>query len=143
MVSESIVRKVERFEEGIELLREIAGVSFKEYSKDMKLQSIAERNIQVCVETIIDISNMIISKERMKVPSTYRETIRILREAGILKGNIGRKMEELVGIRNIIVHMYADIKDKIIHENLKEFVKTLKEVLRILLKFCKRKGIDP
>jgi hypothetical protein len=63
MVSECALRRVERFEKGLELLEEIANVEFEDYTDDLRLQSISERNLQVCIETIIDLANVIIAKK--------------------------------------------------------------------------------
>ena len=143
MVSESTLRRIERFEQGIKLLEEIAEVSLEEYLRDIKLQSIVERNLQICIEVIIDLSNVIISKKGFRVPSTYRETVEILKENKVLEKDLAEKLADLVGLRNIIVHMYADIKVEIVYENLNEFIETLKEGLRALLNYCKRNEIDP
>nr|MDO8045312.1 DUF86 domain-containing protein [Candidatus Baldrarchaeota archaeon] len=143
MVSESTLRRVERFEQGIKLLEEIAEVSLEEYLRDIKLQSIVERNLQICIEVIIDLSNVIISKKGFRVPSTYKETVEILKENKILEKEFAKKLASLVGLRNIIVHMYADIKSEIIHENLREIINVLKEALKTLLKYCEKNKIDP
>jgi len=143
MVSESTLRRIERFEQGIKLLEEIAEVSLEEYLRDIKLQSIVERNLQICIEVIIDLSNVIISKKGFRVPSTYKETVEILKENKILEKEFAKKLASLVGLRNIIVHMYADIKSEIIHENLREIINVLKEALKTLLKYCEKNKIDP
>jgi len=143
MVSESTLRRVERFEQGIKLLEEIAEVSLEEYLRDIKLQSIVERNLQICIEVIIDLSNVIISKKGFRVPSTYKETVEILKENKVLEKEFAKKLASLVGLRNIIVHMYADIKSEIIHENLREIINVLKEALKTLLKYCEKNKIDP
>jgi len=143
MVSESTLRRVERFEQGIKLLEEIAEVSLEEYLRDIKLQSIVERNLQICIEVIIDLSNVIISKKGFRIPSTYKETVEILKENKVLEKEFAKKLASLVGLRNIIVHMYADIKSEIIHENLREIINVLKEALKTLLKYCEKNKIDP
>lgn len=143
MVSESTFRRIERFKKGIELLREISSISLEKYLEDIKLQSIAERNLQICIEALVDLANVIISKKGLKIPSTYRETMKTIREARIMKNELAKKVDELVGIRNIIAHMYADIKAEIVHENLNGFIKILERSLNALLEFCRRNGIDP
>ena len=143
MVSESTLRRIERFEQGIKLLEEVTEVSLEEYLRDIKLQSIVERNLQICIEVIIDLSNVIISKKGFRVPSTYKETVEILKENKILEKEFAKKLASLVGLRNIIVHMYADIKSEIIHENLREIINVLKEALKTLLKYCEKNKIDP
>lgn len=142
MVRESTLRRVERFEKGLELLEEIVAVEFEEYTDDLRLQSISERNLQICIEAIIDLANVIIAKKGLRVPSTYKDTVKVLQENGILAGELAKELEELVGLRNIIVHAYADIKAEMIHENLEFFIKVLKEALKELLTFRKRNAID-
>lgn len=142
MVRESTLRRVERFEKGLELLEEIVAVEFEEYTDDLRLQSISERNLQICIEAIIDLANVIIAKKGLRVPSTYKDTVKVLQENGILAGKLAKELEELVGLRNIIVYAYADIKAEMIHENLEFFIKVLKEALKELLTFHKRNAID-
>lgn len=143
MVSESTLRRVERFEKGLELLEEVALVRIEDYSDDLRLQSISERNLQICIETIVDLANVIIAKKGLRVPSTYKDTVKVLQEDGILSKKLAQELEELVGLRDIIVHAYADIKAEMIHENIEFFITVMKEALKELLAFCKRNAIDP
>ncbi len=143
MVSESTLRKVERFKRGLELLGDISKVGTDEYIRDLKLQSIAERNLQVCIEAIIDLSNIIISRKGFRIPSSYRDTVRVLRENNVLEEKLAKDLENLVGLRNIIVHMYADIRSEIIHENLPYIMLTLRKAMSVLLEYCRKNNIDP
>ena len=45
-------------------------------------------------------------------------------------------------MRNIIVHMYADIKAEAIYDNLGDIIATLKETAKKLLEYSKEKNID-
>jgi len=66
-----------------------------------------------------------------------------LKENKVLEKEFAKKLASLVGLRSIIVHMYADIKSEIIHENLREIINVLKEALKTLLKYCEKNKIDP
>ncbi|MCD6403243.1 MAG: DUF86 domain-containing protein [Candidatus Aenigmarchaeota archaeon] len=46
-------------------------------------------------------------------------------------------------MRNIIVHMYADIKADVLYDNLDDIIKTLKEYANQLLEYCKTHNIHP
>jgi uncharacterized protein YutE (UPF0331/DUF86 family) len=52
-------------------------------------------------------------------------------------------LQGIVGLRNIIVHMYADIDAEIIYDNLEDIIQTLREAAAKLLEFSKAKNIDP
>lgn len=143
MVSESMIRRLERFREGLKILKEISEISLDEYLSDLKLQSIAERNLQICIETIIDISNTIIARKSFRIPKSYKDTIKVLEENGVIRKEMSDELIRLVGLRNIIVHMYADIKSEIIYENLLDIISTLKRAMGVLLDYCEKHGIDP
>ena len=83
------------------------------------------------------------SKLKVEVPDTYREIIRKVREEGIIDENLEKKLQGIVGLRNIIVHMYADIDAEIIYDNLEDIIQTLREAAAKLLEFSRAKNIDP
>jgi uncharacterized protein YutE (UPF0331/DUF86 family) len=139
----SFLKRMERFNKGLEILEELRNYEIDKFLTDLKLLSIAERNIQVCTEFIVDFSSYILSKLKVEVPDTYREIIRKVREEGIIDENLEKKLQEIVGLRNIIVHMYADIDAEIIYDNLEDIIQTLREAAAKLLEFSKAKNIDP
>jgi len=139
----SFLKRMERFNKGLEILEELRNYEIDKFLTDLKLLSIAERNIQVCTEFIVDFSSYILSKLKVEVPDTYREIIRKVREEGIIDENLEKKLQGIVGLRNIIVHMYADIDAEIIYDNLEDIIQTLREAAAKLLEFSKGKNIDP
>jgi len=68
-----------------------------------------ERYIEVALECIIDIGEMIISKEKLKRPDTYRDVFLLLGEHGILPDDFAKDLAPAAGFRNVLVHMYAKI----------------------------------
>jgi uncharacterized protein YutE (UPF0331/DUF86 family) len=139
----STVKRLERFNSGIKILEEIRKARKEAFISDLKLLSLAERNIQVCVEFIVDLSNFLIGKLGLKIPENYKESIKRIHEAGVIDDELKNSLIDLVGLRNIIVHMYADIKADLIFDELDEIVESLKSGVNRLLEFCKQKGIDP
>jgi uncharacterized protein YutE (UPF0331/DUF86 family) len=139
----SFLKRMERFNKGLEILEELRNYEIDKSLTDLKMLSIAERNIQVCTEFIVDFSSYILSKLKVDVPDTYREIIRKVGEEGIIDENLEKKLQGIVGLRNIIVHMYADIDAEIIYDNLEDIIQTLREAAAKLLEFSKAKNIDP
>jgi len=60
----------------------------------------------VCIQSAIDIATCVIAEERLKKPSTYRETFEILAENGIIPEPLARDLSDLAGFRNVLVHIY-------------------------------------
>jgi len=103
--------------------------------KNYTLRGAIERYLQVAIECCLDIGEMIISFERLKKPETYREIIEILGKASILPEEFARKFIEAVKFRNILVHMYADVDVKIIHEILQEKLDDFNEFAKYIAKY--------
>ena len=51
-------------------------------------------------------------------------------------------MKKIVDLRNIIVHLYADIKYDLIFDSLEEIIATLKEFVQKLFEKMKEKNIE-
>jgi len=138
-----MLKRLERFNKGIEILNELKQHKKEDFCSDIKVLSIAERNLQVCTDFLIDLSTYILSKLDAGIPETYKEIVEKIHTTGAINKNLKQKLAELVGLRNIIVHMYADIKAEIIYENLNGIIATLKQSAKRLLEFCEEKRIDP
>jgi uncharacterized protein YutE (UPF0331/DUF86 family) len=139
----STLRRLERFNAGIKILEDLRKARKDVFVSDLKLLSLAERNIQVCVEFIVDLSNFVIGKLGLKIPESYKESIERIHEAGVIDDELKNSLMDLVGLRNILVHMYADIKADLIFDELDEIVKNLKLGVNKLLEFCEQKRLDP
>ncbi len=139
----STLRRLERFNKALQILKELKKKEKKVFLEDLYLLSVAERNIQIGVEFIIDISNAILAAKDIKMPETYKEVVNKASHLIDVDELLREKIQGLVGLRNIIVHMYADVKAELIYDNLTEIVNTLKEFNKKLLVFCKNEGIDP
>jgi uncharacterized protein YutE (UPF0331/DUF86 family) len=138
-----MLRKLERFNKGIEILNELKQYGRGDFCKDLKVLSIAERNLQVCTEFLIDLSTYVLSKLDIEIPETYKEIVEKIHTVGVIDENLEGKLSDVVGLRNIIVHMYADIKAELIYESLDNMITTLKDSAKKLLEFCEEKKMDP
>lgn len=139
----STLRRLERFNKGVEILEELKNYKKEDFCEDLKVLSMAERNLQVCAEFIVDLSAYVLSKLGVGVPETYKEIVERIHAAGVIDEGLKRRLLDVVGLRNIIVHMYADVKAELIYENLNDLISTLKSSAKRLLEFCKERGIDP
>ncbi len=139
----STLKRLERFNEGIKILEDVKKARKEVFVNDLKLLSLAERNLQVCVEFLIDLSNFIIRKLGLKIPERYKESIQRMYEIGAIDEQLKESLSDLVGLRNILVHMYADVKADLIFDELDENIKVLKAAVKKLLEFCEQKNLDP
>jgi len=112
---ERILAKVDQLDGYITELKEIAPKSFAEYQKVEKRRA-CERLLQVSIEVIIDICNLLVSGLRLGLPAEEDDLFRKLVEAGIMTKEMGETLREIKGFRNILVHQYAQVDDRIVYE---------------------------
>jgi len=133
-MKKSIERKIKSIEERLHRLKTLENTlsSFPDYQKSIDAKDIAERNLQVAIETCLDIGKIVISTEGLNEPKDNKGIFVILSEAGYLSKKSISFMAPMAGTRNILVHGYDKIDDSLIYGILKrhldDFAIFLKEI---------------
>jgi uncharacterized protein YutE (UPF0331/DUF86 family) len=129
-------RKLAQLAEYVTQVSEYRGLTVEGYRADWKIQRIVERTLQMAIETCLDVASHVVANRGLRAPSTYAETFAILVEAGLMSAELGRRMVEMTGFWNIVVHEYTrtdpDIVIRILRERLEDFRKFEDEALRWL-----------
>ena len=85
-------------------------VDYKSYKADSDLR----RNIERCIENIVnaslDIAKIILVSEEIAVPETYREYFLSLTTKDIIDETNASMLANGVRMRNILAHQYLDIR---------------------------------
>lgn len=72
-------------------------------------QHATERELHIAIEACLELGHHVISRQGLRRPGDYRDVFVVLREAGILEFDLGRRLEEMAGFRNRLVHGYLDV----------------------------------
>ncbi|UCF84814.1 MAG: DUF86 domain-containing protein [Desulfobacteraceae bacterium] len=130
----AIEKKIKSVEERIRKLQSLAQnlSSFQDYQTSSDSKDIAERNLQVAIETCLDIGKIIISREGLKEPKDNKGVFVVLAEAGFMSSENLTFMVPMAGTRNILVHGYDKVDDSVIYGILRthidDFTTFLKEI---------------
>ncbi|MGD9318107.1 MAG: DUF86 domain-containing protein [Anaerolineae bacterium] len=100
-------------------LHEIAVQDLQEFLKDQRSIGSARYYLQVSIETCINVANHIIATEKLRAPKDYKDSFKVLNEAGILSDDLTQVMRELAGLRNLLVHLYWDVDDQMIYDGIR------------------------
>lgn len=92
--------------------------SFLEYQKSSKERRNAERLLQLIVETASDINEYILVESGMAPPEDYRTSFTELSRLSVLDPEFALEISKAAGLRNRLVHDYADIDDKIVYDSI-------------------------
>jgi uncharacterized protein YutE (UPF0331/DUF86 family) len=98
------------------LLREIGKNAKDDYVNNPLIHGTGERYLHLAAECALDIGNHIVSDQGLGSPGSYREIFFLLGEASVLTPELTNKMQELAGLRNILVHDYSRIDHAITYD---------------------------
>ncbi|MBI5620549.1 DUF86 domain-containing protein [Candidatus Gottesmanbacteria bacterium] len=104
-----IQKKLEMLETYVSRIRAHAPVTAEELQTNSDKSSIIERNLQLASEVVLDIANQLIAEFRFRTPETYKDSITILGETGVLPKKFAIDFSGIAGFRNILVHNYMEI----------------------------------
>jgi uncharacterized protein YutE (UPF0331/DUF86 family) len=120
----------------VTILKNARDIDWQKYQQDMRTRRFVERTLHILIEACIDIAQHIISDERLREPSSYRDTFAVLAEAGILDQEDLLHFEKMASFRNMIVHYYERLDDAVVYgvfkNNLADFDVFIKRIVDYL-----------
>lgn len=132
---EKLARKLRSMKKYVEFLRSYNAIRTERLEEDYELRSAIERNLQLAIESALDIGEHLIAARGLRKPETYREVLEILGEAGILPEEFAARFSEAAKFRNILVHMYAEVDAEILCEILRTNLQDFDEFARYIARY--------
>jgi uncharacterized protein YutE (UPF0331/DUF86 family) len=106
-------------------LKNAKDITWDVYRTDIRERRFVERTLHIIIEGCIDAAQHIISDEKMREPTSYRDTFMVLTENKILKTDDLPRFENIASFRNLLVHYYEKVDDAIVYgifkNNLSDF----------------------
>lgn len=138
MVERAIIERLFSLIKGyLNDLKPVQGVSFSEYSKDIRLQRFVERTLHMAIEACLDIGNHIISDEGFREPEDNRDVFKVLGENGIITESLQKRLQDMASFRNLIVHSYAKIDNEVVFGILKKRLGDIEALIKAVSKTMK------
>jgi uncharacterized protein YutE (UPF0331/DUF86 family) len=102
---------------------------------DLMLQDAILLNLQRAAETAIDLAMHVVRARRLGLPRESREAFALLHQAGLIDAQVTRRMQAMVGFRNVAVHDYRKldlaIVRAIIEERSQDFLAFTGQMLKL------------
>ncbi|MGB9707047.1 MAG: type VII toxin-antitoxin system HepT family RNase toxin [Microgenomates group bacterium] len=119
-------------------LKDYKNLGFDEVAKNYATHKIIERIIEVIINEAIDINqHLIVELGKGRLPFDYKESFLLLAELKILPKAFAEEISQSVGLRNILVHQYRKLDEKIFYHSIKDCLKQYSQYCRYLLKYLK------
>jgi uncharacterized protein YutE (UPF0331/DUF86 family) len=134
---ERILARLDDLEGYLKELRQIAPGSFEEYRKIEKRRA-CERLLQISIASVIDICGLLVAGLRLGLPGEEDDLFEKLEHAGLISGSMRKRLREMKGFRNILVHEYGRVDDRIVYgvvkDRLGDFEEFKQQILQVLRK---------
>nr|MDO8082693.1 DUF86 domain-containing protein [Candidatus Freyarchaeota archaeon] len=76
--------------------------------------------LQICIQIPIDMALKIVSLARLKTPKEYGELAEIFEKQGALTADESKTFRKMIGLRNLLVHVYPKVKPEIVFQVAKD-----------------------
>ncbi len=118
MDKERVLVKIDRLDVYLRELQDIMPENYEAYQKIEKKRA-CERLLQVSIESVLDICAQIVIELRLGLPSEEDDIFEKLEQAKIITSETKETLKRMKGFRNILVHEYGRIDDRLVYDALK------------------------
>jgi len=112
---ERILGKIDQLEGYLRELRTIVPQDFAAYQKVEKRRA-CERLLQLSIGAVIDVCHLLVTGLRLGIPAEEDDLFEKSEAAGVISPQTRETLREMKGFRNILVHEYARIDDRMVYE---------------------------
>ena len=106
------------------------------FLKDDLMKAAAERNIQIAIQSVLDICSHVVADRKLELPDEGKHAIQILATHRIIPQRLAKTLIGMAGVRNILVHEYLEVDHdrlySIMSRNLSDFEKFIGVISKLL-----------
>jgi len=129
--------KMTEIEDSIDLVRSHLPQNFEEFSGLGLIKDGIYKRAEFAVENVIDICAIINSDLRLEMPESEEGIVESLVKKGILTEEISDKIRRMKGFRNIVVHRYGKIDDRVAFSILRDNIDDFDQFIDAIEEFLK------
>ncbi len=118
-----LAQKLTQIATCLEEMKPLLQLTYAEFSSDAAHFRLAERDVQLIVDSAIDINNHLLLEAGRTPPATYYDSFVGMGASKILAVPCARRLAGTAGLRNRIVHQYESVDLRILHRALRAFMR--------------------
>lgn len=119
MINPDIIKeRLQEIDENLKILAELKKLSKEKFKSDPKIFKLAERCLEVSIQALLDIAHHIIAANNMMRPRDNKDVLGIIAAQKIIPRDFAKRIEPMVGLRNILIHEYLKIDPERIYNHL-------------------------
>src|SRR5688572_10383210 len=108
--SNVVLKRIGRIRKCVAALETIRRThSEKQFLADEMSQAAAERNVQVAIQSVLDICNHAVADMKLEVPDEEKQAFQILASHKMIPARLAKTLTSMAGMRNVLVHEYLEV----------------------------------
>jgi uncharacterized protein YutE (UPF0331/DUF86 family) len=132
-----LLKRFGRIRKCVAALETIRRTRSKEaFLRDDLMKAAAERNIQIAIQSVLDICSHVVADRKLELPDEEKHAIQILAAHRIIPQRLAKTLSGMAGVRNILVHEYLEVDHdrlySIMTRNLGDFEKFIGVISKLL-----------
>ena len=127
-----VLAKVAAIQKCLRRIKDVTGLD-PDRLDELNTQDIFILNLQRAIQSTIDLATHFVASEGLGIPDTIRGNFVLLENAKIITKTLSKKMQSMVGFRNIAIHDYQTLDVDILKAILSKNLKDLEQFYTILL----------
>lgn len=132
-----VERRLAKILEEIEFLKTVKTQKLDEFLNDGKSLRSTAKAIETIVQSIIDVCSHIVAQNHWGVTDTYRNTIAVLATHKVISDDLSSNLQQVVAMRNILVHQYLDVDFHIIWDSIEALLVDASEFIKAIQRYLK------
>jgi uncharacterized protein YutE (UPF0331/DUF86 family) len=127
-----VLAKAASIQKCLRRIKEVTGLN-PDTLGEINIQDIFVLNLQRAVQSTIDLAAHVTASEGLGIPDTIKDNFLRLEQAGIISKDLSKRMQAMVGFRNIAIHDYQAINVEILKTILIQNLKDVEEFYTVIL----------
>ena len=120
-----VAKKLSRIVTCLHQLRTLASVD--RLRDDVREERFIEHTLQIAIQSALDVASHIASDLRLGEPETNRALFQLLARSGAITTDLSRRLSDMAGFRNVLVHGYDDLQLEIVEDVVRNHLGDLDE----------------
>jgi len=119
---QTLARKLEYLRKQLDLLEPYRSLPTETILANPEKRLAVERLLELCIQSVIDISRLVVNLEDWRRIRDERDAILIVAERELISQELATRLFEAKGFRNILVHEYVEIDPELLCAHLRDDV---------------------
>ena len=131
---ELVQRQLKQLRDAVNILRDVGKTPQEEFLADYRNYGLAERYLQLAIETCLHICGTLVASFGLRRPEAYHELLSIVAAQNIIPRSLAYRLEVLTNLRDGLVHDPGTLNHTILYDHIQQRLNDLEEFAEMVEK---------